>query len=383
VEATHRYENSGRKVRRGPKLRAASFDDFAEIAALASRGGLSRPNNYEEWSHLWLGNPLYRERRGDWSIGWVLEDPSGRIVGSMENIPLPYEFQGRRIIAVTGRGWVADPEYRSASLLLLDNVINQPDVDLYLNSTFSPASTPAITVFGCSRVPVGIWDESAFWVADHQGFLASFLSRKGYPLARPLSYPGASAMLLRERLTRAGLRASDVEVEACSIFDERFDEFWADLRTRQSHLLLAIRTREVLAWHFKYALSNNRAWIATVVDSGRIIAYAVFDRRDRTDIALRRARLVDYQSLDGSTDFLLPLLSWGMQKCRAEGVHMLEHVGRWLEDGEIIDLIAPYRRRLLAWRYAYRANNPELAEGLRERRAWAPSLFDGDASLTR
>jgi hypothetical protein len=77
------------------------------------------------------------------------------------------------------------------------------------------------------------------------------------------------------------------------------------------------------------------------------------------------------------------LLSWAMKKCRAEGIHMLEHVGRWLEEGEVLDRIAPYRRRLLAWRYAYRANNPELAEGLREPRAWAPSLFDGDASLMR
>jgi len=383
VEGNHRYQKPARKPRRGPKLRAASFDDFEQIAAVASRGGLSRPNSYEEWSHLWLGNPLYRERRADWSIGWVLEDEGGRIVGSMENIPLAYEFQGKRILAASGRGWVADPDYRSASLLLLDNVINQPGVELYLNSTFSPASTPAITVFGCSRVPVGVWDESAFWVTQHQGFLASFLTRKGYPMAKPLSYPIAGAMSLREKLKRAGLQASDVEVHACSGFDDRFDDFWADLRGRNPHVLLAMRTREVLAWHFKYALSNNRAWIATIVDGGRIIAYAVFDRRDRTDIGLRRARLVDYRSLDGSSTLLLPLLSWAIRKCRAEGIHMLEHLGPWLEEGEVIAVIAPYRRKLSSWRYAYRANTAALAEGLRDRRAWAPSLFDGDASLTR
>jgi len=164
VERTHRNTNSRKRPTRGPKLREASFDDFEQIAALASRGGLARPRSYDEWSHLWLANPLYRERRPDWSIGWVLEDEGGRVVGSMENIPLAYEFQGKRILAATGRGWVADPEYRSASLLLLDNVINQPGVDLYVNSTFSPASTPAISVFGCARVPVGVWDECAFWV---------------------------------------------------------------------------------------------------------------------------------------------------------------------------------------------------------------------------
>ena len=60
---------------------------------------------------------------------------------------------------------------------------------------------------------------------------------------------------------------------------------------------------------------------------------------------------------------------------------MLENVGRWLEKGELLDKIAPYRRRLPIWTYVYRANDPGLAESLRDRRAWAPTLFDGDASL--
>ena len=79
---------------------------------------------------------------------------------------------------------------------------------------------------------------------------------------------------------------------------------------------------------------------------------------------------------------LSPLLSWALKRCREEGIHMLVNVGRWLEEGELIEAIAPYRRKLTtSWAYFYRANNPGLAERLRDRRAWAPSLFDGNASL--
>src|SRR5438128_7637013 len=108
-----------------------------------------RAKSYEAWSHLWLGNPLYREVRAGWSIGWVLEDDSNQIVASIGNIPLLYEFEGRRILATSGRGWVAEPAYRSASLLLLDYVINQRHVDLYLDNTVNVASTAPVSCFQC------------------------------------------------------------------------------------------------------------------------------------------------------------------------------------------------------------------------------------------
>ena len=366
---------------RGPKLRQASFTDYDQIAQLESQYGL-KAKSYEEWSHLWLGNPLYRELEGGWSIGWVLEDDNNQIVGSMGNIPLLYEFEGRRLLAASGRSWVAAPEHRSAALLLLDHVINQRHVDLYVNTTVNPASAAAVGVFQCLRVPVGIWDESAFWITHYQGFLASFLARENWRLAKPLRYPLSAAVYLKDRLMKKALGAGDVEVKACPAFDDRFEDFWVDLKGRNPHLLLAVRTREVLEWHYKYALLNNRLWIVTVLDGPRIVAYAVFDRRDN-EFGLKRARLVDFQSLEGGTALLSPLVSWALKRCRVEGIHVLENVGRWLEKGELFDTIAPYRRKLPTWVYFYRANNPALAQSLRERRAWAPSLFDGDASLVR
>jgi hypothetical protein len=375
-----RPSTPGKRAKRGPKLREATFKDYEQIARLGSRYGLEA-KSYEQWSHLWLGNPLYRELQAGWSIGWVLEDDNKQVVGSMGNIPLLYEFEGRRILASSGRGWVAEPEYRSASLILLEHVINQPHVDLHVNNTVNAASAPAVNAFQCTRVPVGVWDASAFWITGYKGFMQSLLMRRHYPLARLLSYPLAAAVFLQERLRRKGLGAGDVEVELCRVFDERFDEFWLNLKRCSPHVLLAVRTREVLEWHFKYALLNDRLWIVTVVDGPRIVAYAIFDRSEEAKVGLKRVRLVDFQSLEGGTDLLPPLLSWALRRCRDEGIHMLENLGRWLEKGEVLDMIAPYRRRLRNWVYFYRANNPELAERLSDRRVWAPSLFDGDASL--
>jgi hypothetical protein len=361
------------------KLREAALSDHAQIARLESRYGLIA-KSYEEWSHLWLGNPVYRSLGDGWSIGWVLEDGSGNIVGSMGNIPLAYELEGRPILASSGYNWVAEPACRSSALLLLDSVINQRGVDLYVNNTVSAASAAAVNAFECERVPVGRWDRSGVWDTDRQHYYETRLSERNWPLAKPLSYALSVPVSFRDRLRTAALSDRDVEVSTCPDFDERFDDFWADFKQKNAHRLLAVRTREMLQWHYRYALQNGHLWIPAVLDGCGLLAYATFQRYDRP-VWGTRMRLVDFQSLDGRADLLLPLLSWALRKCRAEGIHALEVMGCWLGSGELLENAAQTSRALPTWKFVYRANTPALAASLRNPEAWAPSLYDGDASL--
>ena len=337
---------------------------------------------YEEWSHLWLANPAFQQRP-DWTIGWVIEDRNQRVVGSVGNIPLEYTLDGARIRASSGRALVAEPAHRSACLMLLDQLINRNTAELYLNNTIGPEAAASFRLFECPRVPSGMWDQAAFWIVRYPESFAAFLLPIAHAAARPLSYPLAAAAFLRDRLKTAALRRRQVEVQACSAFDERFDEFWDRLRTRFPHVLLAVRSRETLEWHFKYALLKNRLWIATVSEGSQLTAYAIFERKDPGGHAegLRRMRLVDFQSLEGGTALLPSILAWALRRCHQESIHLLENVGRWMERGELLHSAAPYRRKLPTWTYFYRANLPQLARSLADRKVWAPSLYDGDATL--
>jgi len=390
------------KPRRGPKLRETRFEDYEQIAALQSRWLKVKP--YHEWVHLWQGNPVYRELKADWPIGWVLEDQDGKIVGSVGNIPFLYELDGRRILVASGFSWVADAEYRSASLLLMDSLIRQSHVDLHLNNMVNKNAVGAVTTLGCSRMPVGIWDEYAYWTTNYRGFFENIAAMKNYRLTRPfvfpsregswtrlkalrarhsklLSYPLSAAAFLKDRLTKTSVRESDVQVKTCTSFDDRFDSFWEDVKRNNRHLLLAVRTREVLEWHFKHALLRNELWIVTAVDGHRLMAYALFEKSVHPRSGFTRVKLVDYQSLEDGTSMLEPLLSWTLRRCRSEGVHMLEYMGRWMEKGQFIDTAAPYRRKLSSWTYFYHTNNPELRGLLNNTQVWTPSLFDSDATL--
>ncbi len=363
------------------KIREASFEDYSQIASLESKY-FPETLSQEQWKHLWANNPVYNLLK-DWPIGWVLENDEKRIVGHIGNIPLSYELHGNRLLVSTSRTWVVDQPYRSYSILLLEHYFSQNQVDLFIHPTVNADALGAYNMFGASRVPVGTWDESAFWITGYQGFTQSWLALNAFPLARALSYPLSVGLFCKDKLLGSSLRGNRdaVALELSKSFDDRFDAFWEALRKKNSHVLLGVRTREMMDWHFRYPLLHSKAWILTASNPSGLSAYSIFYRQDNPRFGLRRVRLVDFQALDGNTALLVPMLSWALEKCRNDGIDMLESFGFRTDKQTVINKIAPYERKLPSWQYFYKTRDKSLAERLSDPSVWDPSQFDGDASL--
>lgn len=359
-------------------LRMASFDDYEPVARLATRYKLHF-ESYEAWRHLWVNNPAYQAVRESWPTGWVLENSQRDIVGYVGNLPLQCEFRGQPLLAATSRAWVVDTAHRGYALLLLDCQFSDKRIDLFLHPTTGPEAIDAYNAMNTHRVPVGQWDQSAFWITGYRNFARSALTAKNTPMAGALSVAVAAGLRMKDIVAgKRRLSVDETSLELCERFDERFDIFWEELRKRNSHRLLSVRSREALQWHFEYALREERAWVLVAADGGRIHAYSIFFRSDNPYFGLRRMRLVDYQSLDGGTAALLPMLNWALKRCREQRIDMLENVGL---QPAIVRELAHYRRKLSNWFYYYKANSAVLAEALKDPSVWAPSGFDGDASL--
>lgn len=371
----------GSRSQKRLKLREVRFEDHSQIAALVSKFDL-HIENYSGWTHLWVNNPAYREVKDKIPMGWVLDDGQGAIAGYLGNIPLHYELEGKKLLAATTRAWVVDTPHRSYSPLLLGTYFQQRNVDLFLSTTVNDQSTPAYTSFQSTRVPVGAWDQAIFWITHYQGFVESFLRNKGKAMAKPLSYPLAFGLFCGDQL-KGSRPSGTISVLPCASFDDRFETFWAALRKKKSNLLLAVRSQEVLDWHFKFALQRNTAWIYIIEGNSGLAAYAVFLRSDYQQIGLTRVRLADFQCLDEerTPDFLMAMLHAAMNRCRQESIHMLELVGVSPVLEKILQRASPHRRGLASWLYFYKANNPALADRLKNAAVWEPSLFDGDSSL--
>jgi len=366
------------------RLREARFDDYAAIAALESGGGLkSRADG--DWQRLWTGNPVYREMRDKWPIGWVIETGEGRIAGALSNIPLRYELRGRSLLVAAGRGWTVAEDYRSYALMLMDQYFDQPNVDVFLNTTVNAQAAQAFSVFGSRPVPAGNWSESAFLVTGYRGFAESALRIKGAPAAKALSYPAGLGLWAKEKLQaprRAVSREPSPAIELAAGFDERFDEFWTRLRGA-SLTLTGVRDRQTLEWHFGsgFHADGEGAWLLTAPEAGALEAYAIFQRKDEPRYGLKRMRLVDFQALSNPQRYGDAILQRVLRECSVRGIHSLEQVGTGLESTQWFESRAPYRRRLPHWASYYFAPDPALAAELVHPEAWSPSNFDGDASL--
>jgi len=364
-----------------PRLRELTFADYGQIAGLGSRYGLEI-EAYPEWAHLWADNPVFQEIP-NWPMGWVFENEDNEIVGHIANIPLLYELGDRKLIVTASRAVVVDARYRSYSFQLLSQFFRQKQVDLYLATTVNAQAIKAYEIFRASRVPAGAWNQTAFWITNYRGFSASLLAIKEVRGTRGLSYPLSAGLFLRDTLTGrlTKTHCSGDESSFCTGFDDRFEDFWRDLRRNFPGRLLANRSRQTLEWHFKYPLASDRAWVLTANQGKRLAAYAIFFRRDSPAFCLKRMRLVDFQSLDGNSDLLLPLLCHALARCRREGIHMLEAIGFPPEKQRIIDSLSPNWRKLESWLYFYKAAQRPLADCLKDPQVWDPSCFDGDASL--
>jgi len=363
-----------------PQLRLARFDDYEQIARLESANDLtSLPP--DDWRHLWLNNPLWQRLGSRWPIGWVLEDPQGRIVGSLANIPSLYRFQGRDLVCANGRGWVVAPEGRGLGLWLMSEYFGQSGADLFINTTVGLPAEPMIASLS-DRIPAGDLQAIAFRPIAYRGFVVKGLRKRRVPLAGLLAYPAAAALRLRDAWSLRSFPSAltGVTIESIASFDDRFDGFWHELADRNPDTLLGVRDAGTLNWHFATPLRLGHLWIFTATRHGCLRAYLLVKRHEQAQ-PLRRMRVIDFQTLDPQDGLLPGLLRQALDRCAAEGCQVLEHLGCGLPHMRDFDRFAPYRRRLPCWPFYYRAADPALHAQLARPDCWAPSTFDGDASF--
>jgi 3-oxoacyl-(acyl-carrier-protein) synthase/acyl carrier protein len=359
------------------EIEEASFEDYESIAALVLRNGLGIKVR-EEWEHFWRENPV-RKKHPQWPIGWVVRDKR-EIVGYLGNIPLSYRFKGREILASALHGFTMESSHRGLGLLLLNRLMEfAPDVEYFVGSSANANSSPVLDRIGISRVPVGDWQNSSFWITNYDGFVSSTFSKKKLPSF--LAGAGAAVLKVYDKAAKLAWPVQKHELSRQSTLDERFDIFWEELQRAFPNRFIANRSREHLQWHFKFSLAQNRTWVVAHEIDSRVVAYGVFQRQDYREINLQRVRLVDYQSLPGFEGILPSILAWGLNEARAQGIHMLEVFGFRPEKQEVIDKIAPHRRKLNAWGYFHKIAPPALERELRDPNAWDPSQYDGDVSL--
>ncbi len=246
-----------------PELRTIRLKDWEQIHRLEMAHFPVSPS-YDDWSRLWLENPLWLRLGDRWPLGWLLEDSAGRVVGSLLNIPTSYHFQGRELINAAGRAWAVDRAYRGYALWLLDEFYNQPGADLFISNTVNQLAESAHRSYA-APVPQGDWKTVSFWITGYRGFARKVLQKRRVPLASLIAVPAGACLRSLDLFRTVPLPAptNGIEIETASEFDARFDAFWHETVRQNPNMLLATRDARTLAWHYTVPLRRGRLWIYT------------------------------------------------------------------------------------------------------------------------
>ncbi|MBS0208032.1 MAG: hypothetical protein JSS27_03665 [Planctomycetes bacterium] len=364
---------------RSPRIRLATLDEYDQISRVEWQNSLGSLQE-SDWRDLWLKNPVWPRVKDHWPVGWVLESVDGRIVGTLINVPSLYQFRGRELLCANGRGWAVDVDHRAFALALMGEYFGQADVDLFINTTVGPNAAPLISQLS-DRIPCGDFQTLPYYATSHRRLAIKGLNKLRLPCANLLSYPAAAAIGLvdRLRLSRIPSAPRGVTIEMLDHFDARFDPFWQELVARNPNILLSARDSAALNWHFTGPIRRHDLWVVAAVRDGLLRAWCVIKRQDPGE-AMRRMRLIDFQTVEPEVDHLAGLLRAALARCRRERYDVLEHLGAGLPQVATFERHAPYRRGLACWPFYYRAVDPALDAELANPELWAPSTYDGDSS---
>ena len=362
------------------KVREATIHDYHTVMEICYRNGLNLGMSQKKWERFWGLNP-HIVKNPNFPIGWILLAENSLEVGVLINIPIVYELNSKKMLAVVGSSWAVDTQYRKASFMLIMKFFKQRNVDFFINSTANDASGPIFQTFKGRRVPCLSYDQVLLWVIDYVSFARSVLLKKRIPLVYVLQYPVGLILWCVNKLI-GGNRSSDFSNSVIRLnqFDGRFDAFWEKLRARRNKLL-ATRDQITLDWHFHVARSKEEIEIFAFLDQGEIVGYLILAAEDNKEINLKRFRIVDLQMPMENSDVLKDLLCAALQFSKMQGASIVECIGfsgvkrSWLEK------LSFYRRKIVPYPFYFKPGVEIDNSILDNSTVWDPCSYDGDTSL--
>jgi hypothetical protein len=354
------------------RIRPAVFADAEAINKVHLRNGMGTFDT-ASWRFCWEAYPFAQEF-ANVPIGWVMETSDGTVVGTIGNIHMMYEMNGRRFKAAIAAAWAVDSPYRGKSLSLATTFFKQKGVELKLNGSANLTATRVLTGLQIPRIPIPSYSSPCFWAADPRAFARAALARKGIPLASVLAYPAGIALAVRDVLRRSGRGRLSYKVRRLQKFDDRFDLLWQSISTVPSRMR-AVRTEAVLVWRFGSVLNAGRAAILVAESNAELVGYTVLVRRDGSELGMQLYDVADLQAAGDDPTVFNDLLLGAIQLARSEHVDAVKLMTGTPAKRTPADALRPYTYRLPFWQLYYKAS-PELSAALGSAEAWDFSPFD-------
>jgi hypothetical protein len=354
------------------QIRPAVFADAEAIGQVHKRNGLGE-FNVLAWRSRWESYPFYADFR-DVPIGWVIQTESGALAGTIGNVHMLYELDGRRVRGAIATDWGVDAEHRGKALHLTTAFFKQKGPEILVNGSASPVASKVLAGLQIPRIPIPDYASPCFWAANPRAFARAALERRGVRAASVASLPAGLGLHIRDILRGSGRGRLKNHVRRLKAFDDRFDALWQRIAAGPSRLR-AVRTRAVLDWRFQKDLDTGRGTLLVAESGGSASGYIFLLRRPGSDLGMSLYDVADFQAGGDDPAVYRDLLLAAVQLARDENVDAVKLMTGTPAKRIPAMALQPYTYQLPFWQLYYRAA-PELKPALVSANAWDFSVFE-------
>jgi hypothetical protein len=268
----------------------------------------------------------------------------------------------------------------------VSSFLRQKDVDLFLNTTATPAAGKMMAASKAAPVPQGDYGKVLFWVLDCRQFIKMVFRklRARKSLVAAGSFAGGAAlwgeMRLRGRIPRTRNDEYTISEHGLDDLPVGFDSF-CDEQIQKSNRLLGKRNAAILRWHFAPPESKKVCRVLICRDEKRILGYAVTRQETDPEFGLRRSIVADLLVEEDERKIVEALTAAAHASAKRDGSHVLEVMGFPRSVRQAILKWKPYTREYPSCPYLFKARDRALHEKLSNVDLWYACPYDGDATL--
>ena len=357
-------------------LREVTFEDYTKIKKLVTK---SKKNiqDYESWKKIWSTNPLLKKGYKI-PLGWIIEK-NQEVVGYLGNFPKVLKHNDKEYLASCITTWVVDDQYRSVSILLINQFFNQKEIDIFICTTAKSAVNKIWKALGAMEMPLVSCQEVEFVILNSKKFINGYIKKK-FNLPNFFTY----LFILLFKMTfihKLNFRHFSKINHNYKILDRVDEDIHAFLKKidANNYRIKENKNKDWLSWNIERRILDKEVWSVKIFDKNSIIGYCLCIGENLNHIDLKRVYLADLEILDeNNTEAFKDLIKISILESKKRNYDVIEFKNLNNYKKKFLKKFNFFKRKFKSNPYLYKFKENSKNFTYQDHDLWDISLLDGD-----
>lgn len=359
-------------------IREVEFSDYSQIKKLHKKYNLKILNG-GDWINFWQNNPLSKNEKNKYAIGWVLIK-NQIIVGYLGNIVENYMFKNRILKVACSTSWLVEKKFKLESFGLINCFFKQKNIDVFITTTPNEVSKKIFARYGAKKIPLKYFNQNSFIVLNIKNFIKSYLTYKKFKFSRvfsPIIFVIFSLFLKKKINFWKKFKLDDKFVLHFQL-EQIHQDFLKGYKLKNTKFIQS-KSIDVLNWKLNYL---TKPLIISYYDDKKIKGFAICCEKNNDKYLLKRLTILDLIVIDDDEKIYFSLINKCIKESYERGYSVIDMLGTNENKMQMFSKFKTFKRNIDNFTLYYYAPNKELSSFLDDNNLWDTSMLDGDYFLT-